>query len=402
MTLRGPRTWPSISIARRSGPMDSSRQPSGSRLLWLSLLIGLPLVLALIDSIRDLYCDTTMIREVALRSEMGQLRSQTIRRASRMETVLELSGPSDQAGGERDWMQIAKEPWLATKWAALSAPLGKELYLAVVDPQGTIVLHTNPALVGKQVTSEWDDVKVADAGGDVVRIGPGPLVGDKEALDVHVPLYAGGVGFGRMHSGLDATAFDQQVAGEQRQYLWKRSWIVALVLAANLGALFGLLLFTHDFGRLRGQLASVVQDQAQLLKQVGIGLAHELRNPLHALRINVHTLRRSMGRGSLSDQQVGQIMQESNDEIDRMDALVRDFVQFTVPQPAALGNVDLAEQVQATLNLLAEELRRKEIDVKTQLPPHPLTVQMPPDRLRQAALTLLTFAQRRRRSEREH
>ncbi len=395
MTLRGARTWPPISIARRSGlNMDSSRQPGRSRLLWLSLLVGLPLLLAMFDSLRDLYCDTAMIRDVALRSEMSQLRSQTIRRASRLETLLELNGSSDLASGERDWSQIAKEPWLATQWPSLSAPLGKEAYLAVVDPVGMIVLHTNPALVGKRVTSEWDDNKVPDAGGDVVRVAPGPLIGEMEALDVNVPLYAGGTRVGRMHSGLDARAFDRHVGDEQRQYLWKRSWIVGLVLAANLGAVAGLLLLARDFGRLRRQLIDVVQDQAQLLRQVGTGLAHELRNPLHALRMNVHTLRRSLGRPSLSDQQVGQMMQESSDEIDRMDALVRDFVQFTVPQPAAGAEADLAEQVQATLHLLGEELRRKQIDLKTQLPPQPLTVQMPPDRLRQAALTMLTFAQR--------
>jgi signal transduction histidine kinase len=370
------------------------RQPAHSRLVWLSLLIALPLLLAQIDILRDLYCDTAMIRSVALRSEMSQLRSQTIRRASRLETALELSMPAAGSATEIDWEQIVEEPWLANRWSALSAPLGKEYYLAVVDLRGVIVLHTNPAAIGKRVTSEWDDTKVLDAGNDVVRMGPGPLAGDKSALDVNVPLFAAESRVGRMHCGLDALALDRQVAAQQREYLWARGWIAALVSAANLAAVLGLVLLNRDFGRMRAQLAKAAQDQTRVLSQIGIGLAHELRNPLHALRMNVHTLRRSLGRASLSDQQVGQIMHESNDEIDRMDALVRDFVQFTAPQPAAVADVNLQEQVQATLHLLSEELRRNQIAVKTLFSTQPVTVRMSPDRLRHAALQLLSFAQR--------
>ena len=198
MTLRGPRTWPSISIARRSGPMDSSRQPSGSRLLWLSLLIGLPLVLALIDSIRDLYCDTTMIREVALRSEMGQLRSQTIRRASRMETVLELSGPADQAGGERDWTQMPRNRGWRRSGRSLSAPLGKESYLAVVDPLGDDrAAHQSRRWSASKSRANGTTTRVATQAAMWFASGRGRSSVIMKALDVHVPLYAGGSRVGR-------------------------------------------------------------------------------------------------------------------------------------------------------------------------------------------------------------
>lgn len=395
MSLRGPRTRPLLSVARRlHSDMAPSRQPTRSRLVWLLLLICLPLVLALIDCVRDLYCDTVMIRTVALRTEMSQLRTQTIRRASRLEALLENHVSTNSGGADLSWETLASEPWLAGQWSSLAAPQGNEKYLAVVNQLGNIVLHTDAAIVGQRVTSEWDDEKVADAGPDVVRIRTGPLALDSQMLDLNVPLFVNGQRVGRMHSGIDAVTFDRRVGQEQRQYLWKRSWVVALVLAANLGAVVGLVLLTRDFAHLRQQLTKTVQGQSRLLAQIGMGLAHELRNPLHALRINVHTLRRGFSRASLSEQQLGEIVQESNDEIDRMDALVRDFVQYTVPQPSEVTDCDLAEQIQATLSLVGEELRRKQIDLKTSLPNEPLHVPMPPDRLRQAALKLLTFAQR--------
>ncbi|MCI0362150.1 MAG: ATP-binding protein [Planctomycetaceae bacterium] len=362
--------------------------------MWLLLLICAPLVLSLIDCARDIYCDAGMIRAVALRSEMGQLRSQTARRAGRLESLLEANAASAASSGPFDWPALRDQPWLATEWADVGKPVGRERYLAVVDPLGTIVLHTDPAAVGKQLTSEWDDHKEPEAGSDVVRIASGPLTGNSAALDVNVPLIAGGAPIGSVHSGLDAASFDSKVAAQQRQQFWKRSWLVGLVLAANLGAAIGIVLLIRDFSHLRHKLAQSVQRHARQLAQLGMGLAHEIRNPLHALRINVHTLRRSGGRTSLSEQQVTEILHESSDEIDRMDSLVRDFVQFAVPQSGEVSQADLTQAVQATLHLLAEELRRKQIELTTKFSPDRLIVRLDPDRLRQIALNLLTFAQR--------
>src|SRR5688572_22045962 len=101
MTLRRLQFWPKNKFARRPALMlEPSRPPGKRRLMWLSSLVGLSLLVAQIESIRDLYCDTDMIRAVALRSEMSQLRSQTIRRASRLETMLDLSVPAIQTPSE--------------------------------------------------------------------------------------------------------------------------------------------------------------------------------------------------------------------------------------------------------------------------------------------------------------
>jgi len=205
---------------------------------------------------------------------------------------------------------------------------------------------------------------------------------------------AGGRQIGRVHAGLDAAWLHGDVAAQQRDLLWKRSWIVALVVAANLGAVAGLVLLGRNFAELRRKLSQEVRERSSQLAQIGMGLAHEIRNPLHALRINVHTLRRSVGRASLSDQQWTDIMRESDDEINRMDGLVRDFVQYTVPQTGERTDVDLGHEVQATLNLLNEELHRKQIKVHTQLGQQPVMVHFDPSRLRQIALILLTFAQK--------
>jgi signal transduction histidine kinase len=156
----------------------------------------------------------------------------------------------------------------------------------------------------------------------------------------------------------------------------------------------GLVLLARDFATLRRKLVHEVQTRTSQLAQIGMGLAHEIRNPLHALRINVHTLRRSLGRSSLSEQQLTEMMRESDDEINQLDSLMRDFVQYMVPQTGEVVDVDLAHEVQATLNLLGEELRRKQVELKTRFSQQPATVHIDPARLRQIVVHLLTFAQK--------
>lgn len=360
--------------------------------MWLFVLICAPLVWSLIDCARDLYCDTVMIRTVALRSEIGQLRSESIRKAGRLEALLEVHSDLAKPNGSFDWESVQEQPWLRAQWPPLSEPAPHQLYSAVVDSSGVIVLHTQGDAVGKLLTSEWDDHKEPEAGSDVVRSEPGSLVGATAAYDVHVPLIAGGQQLGSYHAGLDAGWFDGKVGEQQRELLLTRSWTVALLLAASAGAVIGLVLLASDFADLRRRLAHAVQERARQLAQIGMGLAHEIRNPLHTLRINLHTLRRSFGRAPLDEQQMTDMMNESDAEIDHLDTLVRDFVQYTVPQASATSDVDLGHEIQATINLLGDELRRNEVEVQTRLAAQPVIVHMDPTRLRQLALSLLTFA----------
>jgi signal transduction histidine kinase len=393
MTWRGSRLWPEwpdiAGSLKRTMPNET--QLGKHRPMWLFALICAPLLLSLAECARDLYCDLEMIRSVTMRSEIGQLRSQSVRETGKLEALIEVHADSSQPSREQSWSVLKEQAWLPIFWDSARESVDHQLYAAIVDNSGVIIFHSDPALVGRRLTSEWDDRKEPAAGRDVVRMRAGALA-DSAALDVNVPITVGGRHIGQYHAGLDAVWFDRVVAEQQRELLWSRSWIVALLVAANLGALIGLLVLAREFSALRDRLTNEVQQRSRQLAQLGMGLAHEIRNPLHALRLNIHTLRRASVRGPLTDQQMSDVMRESDDEIDQLNCLVRDFVQYTVPHAGDLADVDLAREIQATLSLLGEELKRRQIETRTRFDGDGVIVHMDPVRLRQAAQTMLSFA----------
>ena len=134
---------------------------------------------------------------------------------------------------------------------------------------------------------------------------------------------------------------------------------------------------------------------AQLVK-LGSGLAHEIRNPLHALRINLHVLRRAFGgRATLPEDQLIATISESNSAIDRLDQLMRDLLQLSDSNTDGAAEVNLVQELQSALGLLAEDLKRDQITVHCNHSADSVPIMIDPGRLRQSLLNLLAFAKQR-------
>jgi signal transduction histidine kinase len=189
---------------------------------------------------------------------------------------------------------------------------------------------------------------------------------------------------------------ESKIAAEQRAVRRRWLWVLALMGAVDAAAVGALIYLARRQGRMWRRLRSENRDRTREIAQIGAGLAHEVRNPLHALRINLHTLRRAFGgRATLPQEQLVATVEESNAAIERLDALMRDFLQFSDPTEGDVEKVDVVHEVRATLNLQAENLRCDQIEVRTELTEQPTPISIDPIRLRQSLHNLLTFAQHR-------
>jgi signal transduction histidine kinase len=358
---------------------------------WAYVLVCVPLVLLFVECIRGAVTEIGTIRTMTLREETQRVRAQALSRAEGMRVLME-----EHQAADRSWAAIRDEPWFLRYWSSFDLAASQQPYAAIVDEVGSIVMHTDSQRKGERLERGWYERRVTEAGPDVVRIERGVLSGDTPVFDVTAPINVAGNWMGDYHEGIDAQRVNAAAAGSQRSSLLRWMGVLALVTAVNAGAVAALMNMASRQSNLAQSLRSALQHRTRELAQIGAGLAHEIRNPLHALRINLHTLRRAIsGRSPLPEDQIVATIQESDASIDRLDSLMRDLLLFADPSHGQVTQVDVPGEVRSSLNLLAEDFRRQQIELRAQIPDAPATVAIDPARLRQILLNLLTFAQHR-------
>lgn len=90
------------------------------------------------------------------------------------------------------------------------------------------------------------------------------------------------------------------------------------------------------------------RDRLAAMGKMAAGIAHEIRNPLAAMRGSIQVLR---GELDLSEDQA-QLMQIVLRESDRLDKIVSDFLAYARPSPSKLVEFDIANWIEETVSLI--------------------------------------------------
>jgi len=149
---------------------------------------------------------------------------------------------------------------------------------------------------------------------------------------------------------------------------------------------------THSYGYLQALRLVKLERSAEIEKLTG-GLAHEIRNPLHAIRINIYSLLEVItGRANLEQEELETIIEQTNQEILRLDVLVQQMLEYARPNEPQPKPVNIVDEVRSTLIFLQQDLSRNEIEVHEIFPDEHVLVQIDPDRFRQIMLNLMINA----------
>jgi signal transduction histidine kinase len=349
--------------------------------------ICVALALVVLLGVWGAYRDARAARETALRREIATIRSHAVRTVGRIERGLE------QESDPPDLASIREDPWIRQFWQRVIPPEGGRLYAAIVDSTGKVVMHSDPKLEGRRLEHDWYDQVRREVAEDVVETQSDALADGRRAFDVRVPIDVGGRTVGRYHAGFDADWFEGQAAIARRQILRRWTMVIGGISAVVLSAGASLYYLAYRSAAMRH-----VADMAQLqrvteLSQLAAGLAHEIRNPLHAIRLNLHALGRlEDGRRKLSMNEVSTIIDESNEEIARLDRLIEELLGFAKPGEARDEAIDLVSELQAMLGFVRQEMQSRGVEIRAHMPDRNLVVHLDPTRLRQILLNLLVNA----------
>ena len=152
-------------------------------------------------------------------------------------------------------------------------------------------------------------------------------------------------------------------------------------LSGESGETSGMVITFQDLTDVRAlEETSRRQDRMAAVGRMAASIAHEIRNPLAAMRGSIQMLRAEMD----GDTEQAQLMEIILRESDRLNKIVADYLNYARPRPAELKNVDIHAAISDTLKLLrnSDELTDRH-SLDEDLPNRPAIVSGDPEQLRQ-------------------
>lgn len=152
-------------------------------------------------------------------------------------------------------------------------------------------------------------------------------------------------------------------------------------LSGESGETSGMVITFQDLTDIRAlEETSRRQDRMAAVGRLAASIAHEIRNPLAAMRGSIQMLRSEMD----GDSEQAQLMEIILRESDRLNRIVADYLNYARPRPAELDNVDISALVAETFKLLRNSAEIGDgHTLEEDLPNRPAIVSGDPEQLKQ-------------------
>lgn len=345
----------------------------------IAAALGVVVLLGLWGTSRDILRMRALLRQ----SEINRYRSHAVRTVGQLERSLEESAP------ERRTIYDIDVPWLRRHWQMMQEQDPMHVSALVVDPKGVVVAHVDRARDGTLVRS-------------TDRIDPLPgyretedflLESGRRLYEIETPIVTEGKEIGYYRTGIDADRMDAliEAAGSQfqRQWVLVMSGVAAVVVLAALS----LMHLNRQAVGLQNVLDRERLRQAEELGKMVATLAHEIRNPMNAIRLNLHAARKALeGHSTLSEGELVETLVESEHEVERIESLLKQLLSYTRGDEPSSDRVDLAAELSSIMTFMQPSLDEANIHVSLSLPAEPVWIRMAQPRLRQVLLNMLNNA----------
>ncbi len=143
----------------------------------------------------------------------------------------------------------------------------------------------------------------------------------------------------------------------------------------------GLIIAFQDLTEIRSMEESVRRtDRLAAVGRIGAGLAHEIRNPLGAMRGAIQVLESTTPPDSMQADLMGIILRES----DRLNSIITNFLSYARPKAGNFTETDVCEAIRDTMTLLRHSPDMKpEHKLIEEVPNEPVTIMADVTQLKQ-------------------
>jgi len=151
----------------------------------------------------------------------------------------------------------------------------------------------------------------------------------------------------------------------------------------------GVVLFLRDLGEVKSLQAEIQRsERLAALGRMVAGMAHEIRNPLNSIRGFSQHLQSRFADDSSERRSVDTIVRE----VDRLNRVITELLDFSRPKEPDLSETDLNEIVRSTTILIEGEVASQGVTAVEDLKPQGVHIMGDADSLKQLLLNLLLNA----------
>jgi signal transduction histidine kinase len=196
---------------------------------------------------------------------------------------------------------------------------------------------------------------------------------------------------GEVRLGISQDALEQELLALRRA-LWIKIGIAGLLALGVL--VLGLFYVLHLIRKNR--LLEQARQSSARASYVGLlasGLAHEIRNPLNAMNMNLQMLEEELlAHPELADPEHVELFESTKSEIKRLERLVNNFLTYARPAQPRFESRDLNGVVREVARLLEADFRQHGVELQTDLEPLLPQVDTDETQFKQALINLLVNA----------
>lgn len=359
-------------------------------------MTGIALLLVLATGVWGMLRDLGHVTESITLADITKFQSHSERTVSRLESEVRET---------KDLLNFVKNNprWFNELWMATVGRMPEVLYGAILDIDNRSVEDSNRLMAAESekgattsliaVPSNANGVELTQILSNSLLLPASHETSYKQVLDVSYPIRSGSDVLGYYRVGMDYDMLQSKIAHARRRVLG--GWIVVLfsITTIVVGACLSLYRLGLHTVRLERQLGVAEIRRVDELHRLIVGLAHEVRNPLNAIRLNLFASKKILRDGRDFDiEEAASILDESVEEIERLDDLIGQLLGYARVVGKSPSIVKINEQVDSVLRFFRQSFEQSQIQVEFDACPDDCTISMDPQSLRQVLINLFQNA----------